>query len=124
MNMLQNVIEKLITETKNKNLKWFYLNEFELLDDKSSSLITAVTTYILDNSSFYVKIKDGYFVLCEDNYNDLYLITFPSIDSRDFKCLNDTGNGLAYQQELLRLQNLIKKQFPNVDDFLDDFLND
>lgn len=120
MTNIQSVIEKLIAETKNTNLKWNYLSELSILLRKSAELIGYE---VIDNTSFYVQIKDGYFVLYEDVFQNLYLITYPTIDSKDYQCLNRTPNMILNQQDLLRLQNLIKKQFPNVDDFLDEFIN-
>ena len=116
------IINKLIQETKENKLKWAYLP----VDNKLSSVCFELVYGDLNyNSSFVLKVNNGYFALCDTVDTDIYLIIVPSLDSKDIQCINENEAGnLMYQQELLRLQNLVKKQFPNVEDFLQEFMDD
>lgn len=117
----QLVINKLIETTKSDNLKWIYLDTFKPLSDASLSFFTSGYKH---NNSFFVKINKGFFVLV-DSGGYLYLTVFPTLDSREVTTINCMNDGsVVYQDELLRLLNIVKKQFPQVDDILSDLLND
>lgn len=123
MTSVGRVIDKLIEQTKLNKIKWFYLSENEELFEICSKF--KYDENLNPDSSFAFKINDGYFTLCEGAEHDLLFIIVPSLDSRDIQCIN-TGNDYIpkFQQELLRLQNLIKKQFPNVEDFIEKFMDE
>ncbi|MBX4265898.1 hypothetical protein [Clostridium estertheticum] len=115
------IIEKLIDFTKKENLTWYYLSDNTTLAKKSLSFCDH--REFKDSASFYTPSGAGYFVLMESidvpDFPELYLIVFPNITSKDIQSINEYDE---CQQQLLRLQNLVKKLFPNVDAFLDDFL--
>lgn len=116
------IINKLIQGTKDNKFKWSYLPINNKLSSVCFQLVYGDLNY---NSSFVLKINNGYFALCDTVDSDIYLIIIPSLDSKDIQCINEGESGfLEYQQELLRLQNLVKKQFPNVEDFLEEFMDD
>ncbi|GAA0735609.1 hypothetical protein [Clostridium oceanicum] len=124
---VEKIINKLIFGTKSNKYKWFYLS------DKGRSIVDICDNFVTyydyqqntlnTSDSFILNFNEGYLALCEDSYSNLLLIVIPSLDSKDIQCIN---NYLApdFQQELLRLQNLIKKQFPNVEDFLNEFMDE
>ncbi|SMC19361.1 hypothetical protein SAMN02745134_00810 [Clostridium acidisoli DSM 12555] len=116
------VINKLIERTKLSILKWNYLDSLPQLCNK---VYNEFNISPMNKNSFFTKINDGYFILVNDEDNEeLYLIVFPTIDSRDTEIINYIDNDLLYQDELLRLLNLVKKQYPNVDDVISNFMND
>ncbi|CAB1242527.1 conserved hypothetical protein [Clostridiaceae bacterium BL-3] len=119
---VEKIISKLIIQTKSNKIKWFYLSENADVIDICENISPNDLNY---NSSFSLEINSGYFVLCEDVFKNIYLIIIPSLDSKDIQCINkNEDRNLTHQQELLRLQNLVKKQFPNVEDFLQEFMDD
>lgn len=112
-------LNKLIENTKSNALNWYYLDTYSLLSQNAQFYLSYAYS---KKNSFYVKINDGYFVLADSN-TYLYLIVFPTIDSREVTVINYYNNTINCQDELLRLLNLIKKQYPQVDDVISDFLN-
>ena len=116
------IIDKIINLTK-ANLKWHYLDTDRSIDSIANEIL--VDYVIDDNSSFFCQVDSGYFALVQPELDEpddmpiLFLIAVPGSDARDIRILNSY---LEHQQDLLRLQNLVKKQYPNVDDFLDSFL--
>lgn len=120
MSYILQVIEKLTDLTKKGDLTWNYLSEHLDLSKRSLSLTDSIE--FNESASFYASSGTGYFVLleCSINIPELYLIAYPSLDSKDIQSLNIYNQ---CQKELLRLQNLVKKNFPNVDDFLNNFLS-
>ena len=118
------VINKLIDYTKRAVLAWEYAD----LDASISSIVFGLLLRDYDihrNCTFVCKSGSGRFVLAQasedtDTIPLLFLIVIPGTGSRDNQILNDYGK---YQVELLRLQNLVKKQHPNTEDFILDFLN-
>lgn len=115
---VKTVIEKLTNLTKTEKINWSYLDNYPSLQKIINNMLSFAYS---DGGTFYTQINDGYMVICEDGDDDyLYLIAVPKINARDNQFLNDED---SYQEELLRLHNLIKKQFPNTNDFIDDFLS-
>ncbi len=118
---VKSVIDKLIYLTKGNKAEWQYLDQYPTLADKSKTIIR---TAFVPRGSFYINISNGYMVLYEAQYSNsiyLHMIAFPTIDAKDVQALNTYSE---CQEDILRLQNLVKKQFPNVDDFLDNILSD
>lgn len=124
----EKIIQKLIDETKNNNFDWHYLDNHLFVNDKTREMLNQENLKfnfsINYKNSYYYNFNNGFFVLVNGlNTNDLpiiYLLIIPSTSGRDTSILN---NSTEYQTELLRLSNLISKQFPNVEDFLSDFLS-
>lgn len=118
---IQLILNKLLEKTKSNSLKWFYLDTHKRLSDCS---LTFFNDGYNRNNSFYANINNGFFVLV-DYKSNFYLTVFPTLESREVTTINASKNGvMSSQDELLRLLNLIKKQYPQVDDIVADLMND
>jgi hypothetical protein len=131
------VIQRLIEKTKGNSIIWNYVDEDPnllsfvnkiLLDPsykKKISTFLVNPDYILnENASFSYKVNEGYFVLADimgksNDFPYIFLISIPRINSRGSQILNPKKE---YQKELVRLQILVKSQYPNTEDFIDSFL--
>ncbi len=123
MQSTSKVIEKLIYLTKQNSINWEYLDSTNLIEIVSEC--TNYRDYQMDlKKSFYCKFGTGFFVLLKSSeaYYDpsIFLITIPSISSKDTVALNNSNEE---QDTLLRLLNLAIKQHPSTEDFLDEFMN-
>ena len=120
------LISSLIQQTKNGKLNWDYLSNYHKLETIATDILEDFSEYALDENdvdsdlSFYTEYKTGFFILLNVNL-EILLIALPTIDARVHKPLN---TDYEHQAELLRLQNLAVKQHPNVEDFVEDFIND
>ena len=126
-NTAEAVINKLITITKrSSSLHWDYL-------DKNSDLMQIVESVLEDHmidsaASFSYEqthgYKTGYFVIAQVFSTELpilFLVSVPSLGYRDNCVLNKEDE---CQKDLLRLHNLVRRQFPNTEDFISYFLED
>lgn len=122
----EKLISSLIQQTKDGNLYWDYLSNLHKLEMIAASILEEFTEYDLDEDdvdsdlSFYTKYKTGFFILLNIK-PEILLIALPTIDAHIRKPLN---TDYEHQSELLRLTNLAVKQHPNVEDFVEDFIND
>ena len=122
----EKLISSLIQQTKDGKLNWDYLSNFRKLETITMNILEEFTEYSLDENdtdpdlSFFTKYKTGFFILL-NTIPEILLIALPTIDARVHKPLNSFSE---HQAELLRLTNLAVKQHPNIEDFVEDFLND
>ena len=132
-------IDSLITGTKEKSITWSYLDENRLLYEKFVSSKDDFST----DDSFWATYDDAYFVLIsmqEEDSSDSADINFlltsstrPIVDViklavvpptfRDIKIISSLDNK-NYRTSLIRLKNLIKKDFPNSDDIIEKFISE
>lgn len=137
MNNYSNFIDSLITGTKNKTIIWDYLDTrsdlYEKFVDNSEDFYT--------DDSFYAPYNDSYFVLIStkeeitsgkfDKYGEYILPTYVDVIKlavipstfRDIKVISGADNK-NYSSALIRLRNLIKKDFPNSDDIIEQFISE
>lgn len=132
-------IKSLITGTKNRSIVWDYL-------DTNDSLYTRLELeqdeFDHDNS-FFAQYNDSYFVLIsttEPLYSEdirfdpsignwgypekkgLKLFIIPST-FREVTVISTFSNE-EYNEDILRLRNLIKKDFPNSEDIMAQFISE
>mgnify|MGYP007046733442 CR=1 FL=1 len=136
---IEGLIEKLILKTKNHMLNWTYLEDDKKVERLLEEHLDFSGMYSR-SGSFSTQFNSGYFILLDClsvainikdeawtfDQNSILLIAIPSEQSKDsgvinFNLMNDTE---MCQSALLRLQNIIKSNFPSVDAFIDDFMND
>ena len=132
------IADKLIQWSKENKLDWNYLEDDNALLKMVDSRLC---DYIVERSdSFYCNIGKGFFVLASVKYRyldelnlftdnnrrtvameppALFLISIPALNSRDHGCLNKYDE---HQGVLLRLQNIAKRQYPNTEDFINEFM--
>lgn len=130
-------IDSLIAGTKDKTISWDYLDTRRDLYNK---FVDDVENFHTDDS-FYASYYDSYFVLIsmEDmvlsGSNNLItgypeyvcgdvikLAVIPST-FRDIKIISSEDDK-TYSSALIRLRNLIKKDFPNSDDIIEKFISE
>ncbi len=116
------LISALISKTKNKKIYWEYLSKFPKLELIIHNIINENDLdidFFEEDSSFYIQYKNGFFALISSP-SGTFLFALPAIDAKVKAPLNSCFD---YQSDLVRLVNLAIKQHPNLEDFIDDFLN-
>lgn len=125
-----NYIKEIIELTKEKRIKWRYLDSNKRLYEgmewtytrKEGGILFEAKERVVPNfdveNSFYVLIDNFYTVILV-RYNspaDLYIVpeTFKNV-------INLTSD--EYGEYTTRLLNLVQSQFPNAETFIDNFLN-
>lgn len=123
-------IKSLITSTKNKTISWNYLNENKALLNDLSHLqnLPSISTFQEDRC-FFASYDDAYFVLISiafENFGSLYewmeLLVIPST-FRNVQSIS-TENDNSYSADLVRLLNLIRRNFPNPEDIMEKFISE
>lgn len=130
MNKNEQFVNKLIELTKTNKMTWLYLDEndelFSTLNLSPFERISSTFDYdeFNSDSSFYAKINSNFIVLyelrtaSENLLSSLRLKTVPST-FKDIQNIELTEN----KELLLRLLNVVKSQFPNSEDIINDILN-
>lgn len=124
-------INKIISETKNKKIKWKYLdNNIEICEGmgwtKKSIELPIFSSnednIILDfnrEDSFYSNIKNTYIVIYVWRNQPAKLYVIPSTYKKVVELSPE-----EYGAYITRLLNIVTAQFPDGEKFIDDLLND
>lgn len=129
MNKNEQFVNKLIELTSAKKISWEYLDEDEIIYNSLQISPFENNKLIFDivfnpNSSFYTEINSNFIVLYEivtstgNLLSSLRLKTVPN-SYKDIQNIELTEN----KELMLRLLNVIKSQFPNSEDIINDILN-
>ena len=113
-------IEKIINMTKEKKIKWSYLDENERIYRKMGWINGLIETPNFNTEkSFITKIDNFYIVIRTElnNLTDLYVIpsTFKNI------CLLKAEQ---YGEHITRLYNIVQMYFPDAEVFINSFLQE
>jgi len=140
MDINQRFIDALVAGTKRKSISWDYLDNDVVLQTNLWSNSATLPSFYPDDS-FFTSFNNAYFILLsmkdempsgeidhvtgypETYYVDgikLYIVP-PTF--RDVKIIS-TFNDNDYSEGLIRLRNLIKKDFPNSEDIMEKFISE
>jgi hypothetical protein len=115
-------IEKLITLSKTPEyLEWEYLDQDDILNDKIHTLLIR-SSEVLNDLSFFFRKDNSFVVLltfCDTAKKLTNMIIIIPDTFRNPKALS----GNEYQENITRLVNVVKRNFPDPDDFIDSILD-
>ncbi len=123
-------LNKLIRDTKNKKIRWRYLDTNESLYNgmkwtKTFSdfiLFSGNTEKVVPDfnkeDSFYVNEKGTYIVIYVYGNQPAELYVIPDTYKKVVKLMPE-----EYGEQITRLLNLVQSQFPSAESFIDSFLN-
>ena len=121
-------LDVLINETKNKKIRWAYLDtNKELIKSMewcSTSFLSAMTSSNPEpnfntEDSFFVKSENTFIVIYVYGDNPASLYVIPNTYKKILHLSAD-----EYGDQITRLLNLVQSQFPNADQFIKDFIGD
>ena len=123
---IQPLISTLLELTRNDKIHWKYLDDDEPLEGLVHGVYNEedMSTEIFSGLCFIAPYKQGFFAVTEiidvfgGGPRKISLAIIPALDSRS------SSTADSPQSDLVRLHNLIKSKFPNVDTFIDEFLDE
>lgn len=123
-------LEKLIKQTKENKIEWKYLDSNKSLCESmcwieeifpSVEIFSGNKEYSFNfnaENSFYCEVKGTYIALYVAKNNPAELLVIPPTFKSIVQLTPD-----EYGENITRLLNLVKSQFPSGDAFIDDFIN-
>lgn len=121
-------LDVLIKETKNKKMKWLYLDGNKSLIKNmhwyNESFLATMTSVEPEpnfntEDSFYLQTGNTYIVIYVYGNNPASLYVIPSTFKKIVHLSAD-----EYGEHITRLLNIVQSQFPNADQFIKDFIYD
>lgn len=125
-----NFLNKLIIDTKNKQIRWKYLDtNNELYEGMEWTKTSTEFGVFFGNKekivpdfnredSFYTREKSTFIVIYVRGNQPARLYVVPETYKKVITLTPD-----EYGEHITRLLNLVQSQFPSADTFIDDFLN-